>query len=80
MEQDMRVVKQITEEDSDESKPTKYKVNLEHVSIAKNAKPLSNVRVIKKLTIVSEDDSLFKDFPHNELCSVKISKPQRKLE
>lgn len=72
----MRVVKQITEEDSDESKPTKYKVNLSY-SPSKNAKP--NMRLIKKLTIISEDDSLFKDFPHNELVTVKVSKPQTKL-
>jgi hypothetical protein len=72
----MQVRKQITEEDSDETKPTKYKVLLSYVP-----KPNASAgqRVIKKLTIVSEDDSLFKDFHHNELVSVKVSKPQTKL-
>ena len=79
MEQDMRVVKQITEEDSDESKPTKYKVRLAHISIAKNPKPATNTRVIKNLVIESEHASLFTDFPHNELVAVRISKPQAKL-
>jgi len=78
MEQEMRVKKQITEEDSDESKPTKYKVLLGY-SPVKNVAPSSQVRMIKKLTIISEDETLFEDFPHNEMVTVKISKPQRKL-
>lgn len=74
----MHVKKQITEEDSDESKPTKYKVLLRYFPV-KNAATSSQVRMIKNLTIISEDVNLFKDFPHNELVTVKISKPQKKL-
>ena len=79
MEQDMRVDKQITEEDSDQTKPTKYKVLFKQSSITTTKSAVSNVRTIKKLTIISEDPDLFKEFPHNELVTVKVSKPQRKL-
>jgi hypothetical protein len=74
----MQVRKQITEEDSDEKKPTKYKVLLSYVP--SKSSQSAGLRTIKKLTIVSEDDSLFKDFHLNKLSQSKSSRLKQSCE
>jgi len=64
----MRVVKHQTIEKSEEE--TLYKVHLEATT-----RPFA----VKRLTIESEDRSLLDDYALEELVSIRVIKPQRKL-
>lgn len=70
MEQEMYVKKHITEE-SEEADV--YKVLVEARTT------LGSGYKVKHLTIISDDDALFKDFPQNAVVSLTIAKPQKKL-
>jgi len=72
MEQDMRVAKHTTIKGDDDTET--YKVLLKFASAEGTQRD-----VIRKAIIDSDDPTVFKRFPLNELVSLKISKPQKKL-
>jgi len=72
MEQDMRVSKHVTVKKADDSET--YKVVLAFASMVNTQR----VRA-KSVTLETDDVKVFEQYPLNELVSLKISKPQKRL-
>lgn len=73
MQQDMRVLKHKTVES--EETQTEYTITLVFASVEAALKSR-----ISRLNIVSTDADIFEKYPLNELVTVKVSKPQQKLD
>jgi len=72
MQEDMRVDKHTTIEDAEETK--KFRVTLKFASFEGSGRT-----IIKIVHIDSEEESVFQEYPLNELVSIKVYKPQKKI-